>query len=329
MKTEAARKELKALLVIDDVDKRHRFHMGKPLMCHPAWSSKVAEKVSANCRRLGQDAAMHPTKYSLLLTRYGGVSLAQLQHVAHPVRFFQQVGQVLEGIQALAAHGICHGDIHPGNVVYDEGRGTMRLIDFGEAETFASIEWLCRRSEYQYGYWNWQTPMERRYANRNAFDMYRQAPREMEEAFVQKAMEDAASEHKTVAGTYFQWMGADTSAAMRAVLAENARGWNAYLRGHTYGQFLTALVPSLDVYGAGLTFLHTVQRLFPGAKEAKGMEACFYAAVNPDITRRTMDMKALVAAYGKLKKTTTTKARTRKRQRRKRKKKEKKTKKRR
>jgi serine/threonine protein kinase len=66
-----------------------------------------------------------------LFSSFGGRSLEKTQ-ITSQFDFIGTFRHVLEGVSLLHKQGICHCDIHEGNILIDS-RGTPRLIDFGAA----------------------------------------------------------------------------------------------------------------------------------------------------------------------------------------------------
>ena len=66
-----------------------------------------------------------------LLSPYGGTTLHSLA-ITNDFDYLGAFRHMLEGVSKLAKQGICHYDLHEGNILVDH-RGTMRLIDFGAA----------------------------------------------------------------------------------------------------------------------------------------------------------------------------------------------------
>jgi serine/threonine protein kinase len=82
---------------------------------------------------------------------YGGKALYQIN--IHPSQFnlFKFMVHMLEAAGTLLLSGICHYDIHPGNIVVDK-QGAFRLIDFGMAfkgptitKTVIDLRWKVLR----------------------------------------------------------------------------------------------------------------------------------------------------------------------------------------
>ena len=67
----------------------------------------------------------------LLSSRYGGVPVRSIQ-ITETFDYAKVVQHLLEAVSKLNEQGICHYDIHSGNVL-DDINGVMRLIDFGSA----------------------------------------------------------------------------------------------------------------------------------------------------------------------------------------------------
>jgi serine/threonine protein kinase len=66
-----------------------------------------------------------------LVSPYGGTSFHSFS-ITNSFDFMGSFRHVLEGIALLRNQGICHYDLHEGNLVID-GRGTLRILDFGAA----------------------------------------------------------------------------------------------------------------------------------------------------------------------------------------------------
>ena len=82
----------------------------------------------------GECKIIRDTKNSnlrLLSSPYGGVPIRTIQ-VTETFNYYTTVRHLLEAIVKLNQQGICHFDIHNGNIL-DDINGVMRIIDFGSA----------------------------------------------------------------------------------------------------------------------------------------------------------------------------------------------------
>jgi serine/threonine protein kinase len=66
-----------------------------------------------------------------LIAPYGGKMLFETA-ITPKFNFLGSLRHMLEGVERLAKQGICHYDLHDGNIVVDY-HGTLRIIDFGSA----------------------------------------------------------------------------------------------------------------------------------------------------------------------------------------------------
>ena len=66
-----------------------------------------------------------------LLAPYGGKMLFDM-NVTPQFNYLRSLRHMLEGVSKLEKQGICHFDLHDGNILVDY-HGTMRIIDFGSA----------------------------------------------------------------------------------------------------------------------------------------------------------------------------------------------------
>ena len=66
-----------------------------------------------------------------LISPYAGVTIRNM-NLLSSFDFLGSLRHVLEGVALLNKQGICHFDLHDGNVLVDT-RGTFRIIDFGSA----------------------------------------------------------------------------------------------------------------------------------------------------------------------------------------------------
>lgn len=73
----------------------------------------------------------YDTQLVQLLAPYGGRMLFDIS-ITPTFNYIKSFQHMLEGIDRLTKQGICHFDLHDGNILVDF-HGTMRIIDFGSA----------------------------------------------------------------------------------------------------------------------------------------------------------------------------------------------------
>jgi serine/threonine protein kinase len=110
----------------------------------PGWSRYYVLQEDDDCDSKNFDA--HREVYAKLCKVYGSSEDSQLSQLISPYagstvrsmaltpsfNFVGSLRHTLEGVSELNAQGICHYDLHDGNVLVDF-RGTFRIIDFGAA----------------------------------------------------------------------------------------------------------------------------------------------------------------------------------------------------
>jgi serine/threonine protein kinase len=71
-----------------------------------------------------------PQGPAILMEWVDGVSLTEIHQILQAAELKEIERQVFLGLRDLEAHGLCHGDLSPNNILIDKN-GHIRLIDFG------------------------------------------------------------------------------------------------------------------------------------------------------------------------------------------------------
>ena len=96
--------------------------------CSPTDFSKLRAEIQTDCSIYKQES---DNDLIQLLSPYSGIRLETMA-ISTTFDFLETFRHVLEGLVNLEKQGICHYDLHEGNVLVDH-HGTFRLIDFGSA----------------------------------------------------------------------------------------------------------------------------------------------------------------------------------------------------
>ena len=143
MRTEHARKELKEFVAIKKIDPDNKYHLGSPILCEPNLQEPNVEKEIDDCKYIkGDDVFKYPTRYKLLLMKYGGIDLKALattylshflkkdkQH--HVDMFWINAHHLFKGLKFFKQHGLVHNDLKPQNIVFNPDGFKLSYIDFG------------------------------------------------------------------------------------------------------------------------------------------------------------------------------------------------------
>jgi len=90
--------------------------------------TRMRKKYESECKIYSKSKN---TELIQLLSPYAGTSLHDIV-IQDSFNFIENLRHVLEGIEILNSHGICHYDLHDNNILVDS-RGTLRIIDLGSA----------------------------------------------------------------------------------------------------------------------------------------------------------------------------------------------------
>ena len=121
--------ELNISAVLESVpDWKDYFVLQKEAECDAANFSKARHDLAAECTLLMRTKDDDLVQ---LLSSYGGKTLFDIP-ITQSLDFEAGLRHMLEGCVRLAGQGVCHFDLHEGNVVSGVA-GVLRLIDFGSA----------------------------------------------------------------------------------------------------------------------------------------------------------------------------------------------------
>ena len=121
--------ELNISAVLESVpDWKDYFVLQKEADCDAANFSKARHDLAAECTLLMRTKDDDLVQ---LLSSYGGKTLFDIP-ITQSLDFEAGLRHMLEGCVRLAGQGVCHFDLHEGNVVSGVA-GVLRLIDFGSA----------------------------------------------------------------------------------------------------------------------------------------------------------------------------------------------------
>lgn len=121
--------ELNISAVLESVpDWKDYFVLQKEADCDAANFSKARHDLATECTLLMRTKDDDLVQ---LLSSYGGKTLFDIP-ITQSLDFEAGLRHMLEGCVRLAAQGVCHFDLHEGNVVSGVA-GVLRLIDFGSA----------------------------------------------------------------------------------------------------------------------------------------------------------------------------------------------------
>lgn len=283
----------------------------------PDLSPQVKQTIIQNCGyKTFHEVESHPTNYSLLLTVDSGIDLQLLvQQTAllksiQTTPFLNQIRNLIEAVDLLQTHGLCHADIHFKNIVYSPTHKTLKLIDFGDVQTFQVIENLTTRSKYPYAFWNWQTPIERKFMNKTSFQAD-STPTKLQQFIHETLSNTYYTTHSNTApvmnvpSIYYRMVLNNTGGkeTMQSALASFAQGWTEFKQKHSFNSFIHIIERSLDLYGIAIAFYQILYTLPHQTNQLKQIQTLFQQALHPNIMLRTLSIKEILNNFPKTPKT--------------------------
>jgi serine/threonine protein kinase len=163
-----ANSELKEFKLIQLVDKKENFHLGKPNSCFPDDNEENLAAIDKCKKFIGNSNAIK--KYKLLLLKNGGKDLWQIEKQYSPLtinsanrrrleNFWLDMSRIIYGSKVLIDNGIVHHDLKQQNIVYNEETGRVNFIDFGLMMTTKQMFKDADGSRYPYSA-HWSFPPE-------------------------------------------------------------------------------------------------------------------------------------------------------------------------
>ena len=161
-----ANNELKEFKIIQQIDKKEDFHLGKPKSCFPDDNEENKTAVD-ECRRFTSDDINR--RYKLLLLNNGGDNLSEIEDKLAKLtvnsnnrrkleNFWLDMSRLIYGTKALIENGIVHHDLKQQNIVYNDKTGRVNFIDFGLMTTTKEMMNKGKNSLYRQGRAHWSYP---------------------------------------------------------------------------------------------------------------------------------------------------------------------------
>jgi serine/threonine protein kinase len=151
-----AKKEFESYDIIREIDPNSDFTLELPILCNKIDSniSEEGEKDLKKCSNfnieddiLVKDVKEYPEKYSMLIMKYGGQALDDIENDNEIVKKLKLLWndytnngkiKILEGLERLfigvnkmLKAGVTHNDIKPGNILLNVDAMIFNMIDFG------------------------------------------------------------------------------------------------------------------------------------------------------------------------------------------------------
>jgi serine/threonine protein kinase len=271
MTTVNAMKELREFALIDSVDKKKRFYLGKPSECKPARILSNIQSIS-KCPS-GRFEPMKIDDYSLLVMKYGGQDLEQFgdevrswsktkEHVDAIELFWLEAVRLFYGLKVLHDNDILHHDIKQQNIVYNRLTNRTNFIDFGFMEKKSTRIYDAKMSENWLGNkHHWSFPLESVCWNKND---YMEAANSGKSVSSYKAFSDSVA--KNCGYFFYSTLNFNynnlerDNAAMRIAKGAFKNVLEFEATDDDYDRFVSKSIDTVDTYGLGIALMFLLHR---------------------------------------------------------------------
>jgi len=171
--------ELKELSIFKELDKLEEHYLGYPTKCKPVDDEETRREIM-KCTD-GRKFMRDYKKLRLLVMKNGGVSLDSYVSKLYSKRYnigttkhteimFLNMLNVLRGVKFLIDNKLCHKDLKPQNIVFNEGTRTMKMIDFGMLQRVEDMKTDALNDTYWPAHLWWSVPMYAELMNKTNYE---------------------------------------------------------------------------------------------------------------------------------------------------------------
>lgn len=304
LSTKHAEKELSEYSTISTIDKRHQYYLGKPTECQPDDSeyNRSAIKKCKNADELNHDLG----NVSLIVMEDGGINLETFADNARKWKttpenrrrmelFWIEFHRVLKGIQLFLKKNVLHLDMKPQNIVYDETKNRVNIIDFGLTHNINTIISRSKESVNGLAGHHWSYPFEFMFHNKDTFDKMSGASDEQKEKYCLKVIKNVDNREKDKTSraflNFFSFVIEDSD--------NYDQLFTKYMKGvyenivyeiipENYNDVLITSLRTTDIYGTGIAIAYVANKTkhLMGKEFTQDMGDLVYAMTDPVVFRR-------------------------------------------
>jgi len=264
MKKRHAKEEMREYRIIDKVDKAHKYYLGKPEECEPN-DDPVTKRAIEKC----SDAELYRENARLLIMEDGGLNLKDFSHEIGLSKermeaFWIEARRMILALKDMIQHKVIHHDMKPENVVYDESKRRINLIDFGFMTTFSKIRSESMRSRNWLSQMHWSYPPEIHFYDKNTFLKYAGYSPNQKRMFVDSMIRDVREKRKTVFGDswgiFFHYVLKEGNRTQETGFFKEFEEMMLLMRPSEYTSFLKRSMLTIDLYGLGIAFQYVLNQ---------------------------------------------------------------------
>ena len=309
-----AKNELNEYSVIGKIDKKNKYHLGKPTKCKIKKTKKALKAIS-RCNKLlnkytkDKSLKKHLSDFELLIMTHGGVSLKQFSGVLVSMddtpknreiaqKLWFQMKNIFEGISVFQKHNIAHFDIKLHNIVYNVDKNDIKFIDFGHMGSIKdAIKKGLNSDFWLFDSAHWSYPLEVQFMNKNVFQKFSKMNSKQIDSWFNSIVGNIVSKNdddiSEATNTFLHYISKYSSQDYSENIQKKyLSGFYDFLKNslkiNKYKHILEKSAYSVDVFSLGMScmeLLHSSQHLIH-SYIVDDFELLFYNMFNPDIENR-------------------------------------------
>lgn len=261
--------EIQEYEILSEIDPKHQYHLGNPTTCTPQNDLDNLDAIR-QCDN-SKEIIANMEDYRLILMKDGGNNIAKFadeislnfsaatsstsSYDRALGNFWVETFRLILGIELLIKSGYVHHDLKAQNVVYDQVKRKVKMIDFGKMEKINDSIRKCKGDIYEKTF-HWSYPFETVLLNSKTFYEVRGMGLAAKRQFI-----DNFRNTKKVRELYsYESYGLFSSEEFEIHMIKFTEFIMADLVELDYNKFLIDHFQSVDIYGAGLAFLYVLNK---------------------------------------------------------------------
>ena len=301
---ENAEKEVHEYDILSKIDKKHEYYLGNPITCLPA-ETEFNKKSMEKCETFVEENNNNLHDNMLIIMNDGGSNLEIFADKMHKMSkspettiaielFWIEFHRVLMGIQLFLKNGILHFDMKPQNIVYDELKNRINIIDFGLMRKIEDVIKKSNKSDNYLGVYHWSYPFECNFHNKQKYDDFVKLSNDEKEKYYKKIINNLNKKNKNVSSfrNFFSFMvdPYENNDRQSLHIQKYMEGFLFFLKSEIkdYNHFLQSSLETIDVYGTGIAiaYVNNMTKHLTEKKFSEDLSDLAFQMTNPILQQR-------------------------------------------
>lgn len=305
-----AKKEMREYDIINKIDKKKEYFLGKPVQCDIDIKLKKNIKELKNCE-IYDKLLYDVNQISLMVIEDGGMDLNKFSKMMEKKpknnsnikimkNFWKESIRLFKGLKLFIKNNVIHHDLKPQNIIYDVKKNRLNFIDFGLMNNINDVKILSKNSDNNLALFHFSFPPESGLLNKNIyintvklFQKYKNNKTKLNELF------NYTYGNKEL--DYFIDIVFKSDEDIDKYIKKLYESFNKEYDINNYNSFLDKSLKTFDTYGLGLSLIVVLERtkhLIDNNTYIKFFDL-FFNMINPFINER-YDIDKSIKIYTKL-----------------------------